>query len=167
MLLLQKRAQLLCDPNDFGQSSPDWSKFHKEILQVSCKVGTSRMMILIRSWLNSWTTRSCMEQEIGDCVSCCGGGDALHHYLRCDHLWTLLISCTKLDKKWLFMSPAHRLGLVEPSTTSQLSHVFVCLRTSVWKNKRLGTLAWKRAVGNSRLITFAWGLRECRWGASA
>jgi hypothetical protein len=36
---LQKRAELLCDPNDFGQSSPDWSEFHKEILQVSCKMG--------------------------------------------------------------------------------------------------------------------------------
>ena len=64
---------MLCDPNDFGQSSPDWSEFHKEILQVSCKMGTSRMMILIKSWLNSWTASSCMEQEIGDCVFCCGG----------------------------------------------------------------------------------------------
>ena len=108
------------DATNFGQSSPDWSEFHKEILQVSCKMGTSRMMILIKSWLNSWTTSSRMEQEIGDCVFCCGGGDALHHYLRCDHLWPLLISCAKLDKKWLFMSPAHRLGFVEPSTTSLL-----------------------------------------------
>ena len=69
-------------------------------VQVSCKMGTSRMMILIKSWLNSWTTSSRMEQEIGDCVFCCGGGDALHHYLRCDHLWTILISCANFFKKF-------------------------------------------------------------------
>jgi hypothetical protein len=67
-----------------------------------------------------YTTTSRMEHEIGDCVFCYGGVDVLHHYIRCDHLWTLLISCAKLDKKWLFASPAHRSGFVEPSTTSLL-----------------------------------------------
>ena len=117
---LEKRAVMLCGPDDSGSSGCDWSKFHQEILQVSSKMGTSRMMILIKSWLNSWTTTSRMEHEIGDCVFCCGGWDALHHYLRCDHLWTILISCANFEKKWLFASPAHRMGFVEPSTTSLL-----------------------------------------------
>ena len=54
------------------------------------------------------------------CVFCCGGGDALHHYLRCDHLWTLLISCAHLDTKWLIATPAQRLVFVEPNATSLL-----------------------------------------------
>ena len=117
---LQKRAQVLCNPDDFGPSGADWNLFHKDILRVSSKMGPSRMMLLIKSWLNSWTTTSRMDHEIGDCVFCCGGGDALHHYLRCDHLWTLLICCAKLDKRWLRASPAQRLGLSQPSTTSLL-----------------------------------------------
>ena len=107
---LGKKALLLCDPFDFGPSGPDWNKFHKDILKVSSKMGPRRMMILIKSWLNSWTTISRMEHEPGDCIFCCGGGDALHHYLRCDHLWTLLVSCAHLDKTWLPATPAQRLS---------------------------------------------------------
>ena len=51
---LDKKAQLLCDPHDFDSSGPDRSKFQKHVL----KVFSSRMMILIKSWLVSWTTIS-------------------------------------------------------------------------------------------------------------
>ena len=78
------------------------------------------MMILTKSWLNSWTTISRMEHEPGACVFCRGGKDALHHYLRCDHSWTLLVPCAHLDKTWLTATPAQKLAFVEPTATSFL-----------------------------------------------
>ena len=120
---LDKRARLLCGiPGiDVGCVELDWKGFHNNIVGVSKSLGPRMMMILIKSWLNSWTTSTRMhEDETGECIFCCGGGDALHHYLRCDHLWTLLISCAGLNVKWLTKTPAQRLGFVEPNSTSLL-----------------------------------------------
>ena len=56
-------------------------------------------MVLLRTWSNGWfTTHRVHELDTkGDCLNCifgCGGNDSLAHYVTCEHLWTLLYSCT-------------------------------------------------------------------------
>ena len=70
-----------------------------------------------------------MRMSMVGCVFRCGGGDALSHYLRCDHLWTILTSCFKLSTVWLDRSPTERIGI---ENTNLRSLVMVCVAFRVF-----------------------------------
>ena len=111
----EKLSKYLVSQQDKSQVPTSQSMFnHTDIHQ-----STFHLPLLVECPCNCLPTNT-TEQIEGDCIFCCGGGDALHHYLRCDHLWTLLVSCARLDKSWLTATPAQRLGFVEPTTTSLL-----------------------------------------------
>ena len=92
------------------------------------------------------------EEVIGDCVFCCGGGDALQHYLVCDHLWTLLVSCAGLKKEWLNLSAAQRLGFERPGIKSYLLIIVALKVYHAMKARRDAGLHDANATGE-----------ECSW----
>ena len=53
-------------------------------------------MFLLRTWSNGWLTTNRMhaESKLPCIFGCDGECDTLHHYLRCEPLWTLVYTCT-------------------------------------------------------------------------
>ena len=73
-------------------------------------------MALIKSWANAWTTSSRMYEPVKlRCIVGCEADDNLDHYLRCDPLWTAMISTSYKRSELLWQCPMIKLGLVNPS----------------------------------------------------
>ena len=117
--LLEKRARVMCSSQrglarELPPSNIDWKVFIPSVQKLAKALGPPNVMFLIKTWLNSWTTSERMHDEVKHgCIFCCGGGDALSHYLRCDHLWTILVTSAKLSVEWLNLNPLKRLGFME------------------------------------------------------
>ena len=91
---------------------------------MSKKLGSSYCTSVIKSWLNSWATTERLQLENRrSCIFCCGGEDALHHYLRCEPLWSCVIHILGLPNECIDRSPAQRLGIVDTSLLSLLQIV--------------------------------------------
>ncbi len=94
--------------------SPDGYLELTRILKL-CGEGTRNMAI--KTLVNSWATSSRMgEKDKLDCLFCGHHkGDRLHHYLKCDPLWTLIVSCAGLGTEYLGASALVRGGYISPS----------------------------------------------------
>ena len=77
------------------------------------KCGARVAMSVIKSWANAWTTSSRMHEAI--CLPCIFGcddcTDSLNHYLICDPLWSIVISCSSNQCEHLRCGPFSKLGL--------------------------------------------------------
>ena len=63
----------------------------------------STPMAILRTWSNGWFTTTRMHESVVlPCIFGCDANNSLHHYLRCEVLWTLIYSCTKC--KYVFRS---------------------------------------------------------------
>jgi len=81
------------------------------IIPVVRKIGMRGACAIIKTWSNAWTTSSRMhEAETLPCVFGCGGVDSLEHYLCCESLWTIVISCSQGRVEHLHVCPATKLG---------------------------------------------------------
>ena len=85
---------------------------------VLCKLGPRYGMPLIKTFANAWTTTCRLhEAVILPCIfGCSGCKDNLNHYLCCDPLWTVVISCSSRQSEHLHASPCLKLGLYGPSS---------------------------------------------------
>ena len=77
-------------------------------------------MIMLRTWSNGWfTTHRTLHEATGGarlpCIYGCGGPDSLVHYLQCEHMWTLICSCTNSPTSSLSTPLAQRICLVNPN----------------------------------------------------
>ena len=54
-------------------------------------------MFVLRTWSNGWLTTNRMHDvsKLPCIFGCDGECDTLHHYLRCEPLWTLVYTCAK------------------------------------------------------------------------
>ena len=69
--------------------------FALELKPLISSLPLSTPMALIRTWSNGWFTSVRMHEPIAlPCIFGCDAGDTLHHYLKCDVLWTLIYCCT-------------------------------------------------------------------------
>ena len=67
-----------------------------EFKNIFSSLPLSAPMAILRTWSNGWFTTTRMhESEVFPCIFGCDAHDSLHHYLRCEVLWTLIYSCTK------------------------------------------------------------------------
>ena len=67
-----------------------------EFKDIFSSLPLSAPMAILRTWSNGWFTTTRMhESEVFPCIFGCDANDSLHHYLRCEVLWTLIYSCTK------------------------------------------------------------------------
>ena len=74
-----------------------------EFKDIFCSLPLSAPMAILHTWSNGWFTTTRMhESEVFPCIFGCDAHDSLHHYLRCEVLWTLIYSCTK--RKYLISS---------------------------------------------------------------
>ena len=82
------------------------------------------MMALLRTWSNGWfTTHRTQAKRNGGiklpCIFGCGDEeDSLHHYIHCDPLWTLVVSCTVNKSSLLHSSAAYKICLVNYNSES-------------------------------------------------
>ena len=77
-------------------------------------------MIMLRTWSNGWfTTHRTLHEARGGCrLPCiygCGGPDSLVHYFTCEHMWTLISSCTNSPACSLATPLPQRICLVNPN----------------------------------------------------
>ena len=75
---------------------------------------------MLRTWSNGWfTTHRTLHEATGGvrlpCIYGCGGPDSLVHYLQCEHMWTLICSCTNSPTSSLSTPLAQRICLVNPN----------------------------------------------------
>ena len=68
-------------------------------------------MLLLESFKSLEGASSDASNDISNDVS-------LHHYIQCDPLWTLVISCTVNQVSLLHLSTAHKICLVNPNSLS-------------------------------------------------
>ena len=67
-----------------------------EFKNIFSSLPLSAPMSILRTWSNGWfTTTQMHESKVFSCIFGCDANDSLHHYLRCEVLWTLIYSCTK------------------------------------------------------------------------
>ena len=94
------------------------------------RLGVRTSTAVIKSWANAWTTSTRMHEEsdIGCLFGCEREPDKLEHYLSCDHLWTVVISCTFRRVELLHAVPFVKLGFGENSNEwlQMLSVAFAC-----------------------------------------
>ena len=78
-------------------------------------------MCVIKTWANAWTTSLRMHEAAElPCISGCQDcKDDLEHYLVCDPLWTIVISCSHGQSELLQASPHSKFGF--PSCTFDLT----------------------------------------------
>ena len=94
-------------------------------MMKSCKsLPPSSMMALLRTWSNGWfTTHRTQAKNNGGiklpCIfGCDDEEDSLHHYICCEPLWTLIISCTVNQTSLLHLPAANKICLVNPSSVN-------------------------------------------------
>ena len=107
-----------------------WSDNFKSIIPLVKKLGMRGASAIIKTWANAWATSSRMhEADVLPCIFGCGCGevDSLEHYLSCDPLWTIVISCSLGDKELLQVSPATKLGF-GPSSFAWLQRSVCCFQ---------------------------------------
>jgi hypothetical protein len=77
------------------------------------KLGPRIAMCVIKTWANAWTTSTRMHEayELPCIFGCQGCEDDLEHYLICDPLWTVVISCSSGQSELLHAGPFTKLGL--------------------------------------------------------
>ena len=93
---------------------------------------------MLHTHRESWTITERLQLESRrTCIFCCGGEDALHHYLRCDPLCSCIVHFLGLPNECIDRSPAQRLGIVDVSLSSLLEIVIAC-RVYRSMNGRLG-----------------------------
>ena len=84
--VLERRASSMCF--DEEDTDIEWKVYDKYV-PISHKLGSSNCTSVTMSWLNSGTTTERIQlDKRRQCIFGCGGEDALHHYLRCDLLWS-------------------------------------------------------------------------------
>ena len=110
---MSRRLEVLapqCLPFDFAAQRVAFCRLAK------C-VGPSMVTTVIKSFTNSWiTSHRFHEDKRWPCIFGCEGGlDTFEHYLGCDPLWTILVSCAGLGTAALHDSPVQRLGLANPT----------------------------------------------------
>ena len=82
------------------------------------------MMALLRTWSNGWfTTHRTQAKNNGGiklpCIfGCDDEEDSLHHYICCELLWTLIISCTFNQTSLLHLPAANKICLVNPNSVN-------------------------------------------------
>ena len=79
-----------------------------------------QIVVMLRTWSNGWfTTHRTLHEATGGarlpCIYGCGGPDSLVHYLQCEHMWTLICSCTNSPTSSLSTPLAQRICLVNPN----------------------------------------------------
>ena len=76
------------------------------------KCGPRIAMSVIKSWANAWTTSARMHEayEFPCIFGCQGCEDDLEHYLVCDPLWTIVISCSSGQSELLHAGPHSKFG---------------------------------------------------------
>ena len=94
--------------------------FAFELQSLYSKLPYGVPMIMLRTWSNGWfTTHRTLHEATGGarlpCIYGCGGPDSLVHYLQCEHMWTLICSCTNSPTCSLSTPLAQRICLVNPN----------------------------------------------------
>ena len=98
----------LPDPDPDWRYSTDLSKFGA---LASRGVGASAIMIIIKSWVNSWCTTTRYEPVTWPCIfGCVGAVDSLFHYLQCSPLWSRISALAEVHA-----DPIVRIGLDRPT----------------------------------------------------
>ena len=98
--------------------------FAGQLIESGKSLPPSSLMALLRTWSNGWfTTHRTQAKSNGGtklpCIfGCSDEEDSLHHYIQCDPLWTLVISCTVNQVSLLHLSTAHKICLVNPNSLS-------------------------------------------------
>ena len=98
--------------------------FAGQIMKSSKSLPPSSMMALLRTWSNGWfTTHRTQAKNNGGiklpCIFGCGDEeDSLHHYICCEPLWTLVISCTVNQTSLLHLPAANKICLVNPNSVT-------------------------------------------------
>ena len=73
-------------------------------------------MILVRTWVNAWTTTTRMhERDIVSCFCGCSAPDSLAHYIVCPRLWRAV--CSSCSEP-LCIDPLSAISLPHPSFVS-------------------------------------------------
>ena len=81
------------------------------VIPIVKSIGVRGATSIVKTWANAWTTSSRMhEAAVLPCIFGCGAVDSLDHYLCCDPLWTVVISCTHGHSELLQASPLTKLG---------------------------------------------------------
>ena len=98
--------------SDLGHSPiPDYCM--NDVATSLKKCGARVAMSVMKSWANAWTTSSRMHEAI--CLPCILGcddcTDSLNHYVICDPLWSIVISCSSNQCEHLRCGPFSKLGL--------------------------------------------------------
>ena len=95
-------------------------------------VGPRIAMCVLKSWANAWTTSLRMQEarELPCIFGCPDCVDDLEHYINCDPLWTVVISCSSGLSELLHAGPHTKFGLcLDDSTIAwwrMLSIAFSC-----------------------------------------
>ncbi len=117
--LLSDRAEriILYTPSLLGVSFCHSRDGFLELTEVLMLCGEGPRNMAIKTLVNSWSTSSRMgEKDVLDCFFCGHHkGDRLLHYLSCDSLWTLIVSCAGLSSDYLGASALCRGGYIAPS----------------------------------------------------
>ena len=90
--LWRKMSSLPCveiSPDFFSSSS------FKSVVPLVRSLGPRGASAVVKACANPWVISSRMrEHAVLPCVFGCGAVDSFEHYLSCDALWILVISCT-------------------------------------------------------------------------
>ena len=94
--------------------------FAAKLKTVYSKLPYGVPMIMLRTWSNGWfTTHRTLHEATGGsrlpCIYGCGGPDSLVHYFSCEHMWTLISSCTNSPACSLTTPLAQRICIVNPN----------------------------------------------------
>ena len=116
---LRRKVAFISFPEGAPSPLNDWhfaSDLQEQLFSMLRKLGVRGAMAVVKSWANAWTTSTRMhEPKRLTCIFGCDAEDSLDHYLRCDPLWTAVISNSFKRSELLWCCPTTKLGLISPS----------------------------------------------------
>ena len=109
--------------------SPAMGTFSLELKPLLSSLPVSTPMTLIRTWSNGWFTSIRMHESIAlPCIFGCDAEDNLHHYLKCDILWTLIYCCNNC-KSTIFRQTIENKACVRGLCRANLARLYTAFST--------------------------------------